>query len=91
VKALNGSGSVVLGGSSEGCSANTFHGVVTIKGNTAGVSIEENVFASSLKVTANSGGTTVVGNTVAAGLTVTGNSGTVKDTPNEVEGHSKLQ
>ncbi len=91
VKAVNGSGSVVFGGSSEGCTPDEFHGVVTVKGNTAGVTIEEDTFAASLKVQSNVGGTTVTHNTIAGSLTVKSNSPTVHDTPNEVEGSSKIQ
>jgi hypothetical protein len=89
VKALDGSGPVVFGG--EGCAPNTFHGNVTVNGNTGGVTIEGNTLAATLKVQGNSGGTTVTGNTVAGSLTVTGNAGSVTDTPNEVEGKQKLQ
>jgi hypothetical protein len=91
VKALDGSGSVVLGGSGEGCSANTFHGNVAATGNTAGVSVEENTFGASLKVQSNAGGATVAANKIAGSLTVKSNTGTVVDAPNEVEGKSKLQ
>jgi hypothetical protein len=91
VKAINGSGSVVMGDGTEECAANSFHGAVTVKGNTAGVQIEANSFSSNLKVQNNAGGATVINNTVAANLTVTGNTGTVTDKPNEVEGKSKLQ
>jgi hypothetical protein len=91
VKAINGSGAVILGQGDEECSANTFNGAVTVKGNQEGVLINGNAFGSNLKVQNNAGGTTVANNTVAAGLTVTGNTGAVVDTPNEVEGKSKLQ
>jgi|GEM_PF-123951 len=90
VKAVGG-GSVVLGEGTAECPSSMFHGGVTIKGNTAGVLVDENVFHGALKVTGNEGGTTVTNNTVAGSLTVTGNSGTVVDGPNEVEGKSKLQ
>ena len=59
--------------------------------NQEGVLVNGNAFGSNLKVQGNAGGTTVANNTVAAGLTVTGNTGAVVDTPNEVEGKSKLQ
>ncbi len=91
VKASNGTGAVVLGEGDGECPASMFHGVVTIEGNTAGVSIDENTFHASLKVTGNGGGVTVTGNTVAGALTVTGNTGTVIDRPNEVEGRKRLQ
>ena len=39
----------------------------------------------------NDGGTTVINNKVAGELVVKGNTGTVVDTPNEVEGKSKIQ
>ncbi|HEY2216574.1 MAG TPA: HYR domain-containing protein, partial [Solirubrobacteraceae bacterium] len=90
VKAVAGSGSVVLGDGGE-CAADTFHGAVTAKANTAGVKIVGDTVHSALKAIGNEGGTTVSGDTVAASLTVTGNSGVVTDTPNEVEGKSKLQ
>jgi hypothetical protein len=90
VKASDG-GSVVLGEGTSGCSSDTLHGAVTVKGNTGGVLIDEDAFGGALKVTGNGGGTTVTNNTVAGSLTVTGNSGTVVDKPNEVEGKSKLQ
>jgi hypothetical protein len=90
VKAVSGTGSVVMGDGGE-CAGNSLHGVVTAKANTAGVKVVGNTLASSLKVLNNSGGTSVTGNTVAGALTVTGNSGSVTDTPNEVEGKSKIQ
>ena len=91
VKATVGSGPVLIGDGTAECAASTFAGPVTIKGNTAGVSIDGNVFDSSLKVTGNVGATTVTNNKVAGALTVTGNAGTVLDEPNEVKGKSKLQ
>ena len=91
VSANNGSGPVVIGEGTTGCSASTFAGAVKVEGNTAGVSIDGNVFEAVLKVTGNAGGTTVTNNTVAGSLTVTGNTGTVVDEPNEVAGKSKLQ
>lgn len=94
VKAINGSGSVVMGEGGEACSANSFHGTVTAKANQAGVLIDENAFNAfnaSLKVQNNAGGSTVRNNTVAGSLTVTANTGTVIDTPNEVEGKTKIQ
>jgi hypothetical protein len=90
-KAINGSGSVVLGEGDAECPSSTFHGTVTIKANQAGVLVDENAFLSALKVQTNQGGTTVINNTVAGSLIVTGNTGTVVDTPNEVEGKSKIQ
>ncbi len=91
VEATNGSGSVVIGEGTAGCSASTISGPVTVKNNTGGVSIDGNVVAGPLTVTGNSGGTTVTNNKVHGPLTVTGNTGTVVDKPNEVEGPSKLQ
>jgi hypothetical protein len=91
VTATNGSGAVILGEGTAECASSMFHGGVTIKGNTAGVLVDEDVFHGALKVIGNAGGTTVTNNTVAGALTVTGNSGMVTDTPNEVEGKSKIQ
>jgi hypothetical protein len=91
LNATAGSGSVVFGEGSPECASSKFGGTVTIKGNTAGVLVDENTFASSLRVLSNEGGTTVINNTVAGALTVTGNSGTVTDKPNEVEGKVKVQ
>jgi hypothetical protein len=91
VKANNSTGSVVIGEGNAGCPSSTLHGNVTIKGNKAGVLIDENALHGSLKVTGNAGGTTVVNNTIAGSLTVTGNTGTVVDKPNAVEGPTKLQ
>jgi hypothetical protein len=90
-KAINGSGSVVMGEGSAECGSSSFHGAVTVKGNTASVLIDGNSFHSALKVLNNSGGTTVTNNTVGAALTVKGNTGTVVDHPNEVEGKEKVQ
>ena len=84
-------GSVVIGEGNEECPPSTFGGVVTIKENKAGVLIDENVFSASLKVINNEGGTTVINNKIAGELIVKGNTGTVVDTPNEVEGKSKIQ
>jgi hypothetical protein len=91
VKASAGSGAVIIGDGSAGCSANTFYGTLTAVNNTAGVSIEDNAIHGSLKVKGNQAGTTVIDNTVAGSLTVKSNTGTVVDEPNEVEGSSKLQ
>ena len=91
VTASNGSGPVVIGEGTPGCSASTISGAVTVEDNTAGVSIDANVFEAGLTVTGNAGGTTVINNTVAGSLTVTGNTGTVVDKPNKVAGKSKLQ
>jgi len=91
VTAVNGTGSVVLGEGNEECPPSKFGGVVTIKGNKAGVLIDENDFSASLKVLNNEGGTTVINNKIAGELVVKGNTGTVVDTPNEVEGKSKIQ
>ena len=68
-----------------------------MKSNTGGVTIEgtalveENMFHGNLMVSSNSGGATVRNNSVAGSLTVKGNTGTVIDSPNAVEGKSKLQ
>ncbi len=91
VTILASSGSVVIGEGTAGCSASTFKKEATLQGNSAGVSIDDNVFHKSLTVTAGSGGTTVVENKVSKNLTVTGNSGKVTDKPNEVKGASNLQ
>ena len=87
----NSTGSVVIGEGNEECPPSKFGGVVTIKENKAGVLIDENVFSASLKVINNEGGTTVINNKIAGELIVKGNTGTVVDTPNEVEGKSKIQ
>jgi hypothetical protein len=91
VKILQNTGPVMLGGNSDGCSPNTFHGTVTVKESTGGVVLEGNTIASTVKVLNNSPSTSVVNNTIASSLTVTGNTGSVTDSPNEVEGKSKLQ
>ncbi len=88
---VNSTGSVVIGDGSEACPSNKFGGKVTVKGNKAGVLVDENMFGSFLKVLNNEGGTTVINNTVAGELVVKGNTGTVIDTPNAVEGKSKIQ
>ncbi|HWG09548.1 MAG TPA: hypothetical protein VN672_11150 [Solirubrobacteraceae bacterium] len=91
LKAINGSGSVVIGEGNEACGPNNVHGTATIKGNKAGVLVDENVFYSALKVVSNQGGTTVVNNKIAGEFIVKGNTGTVVDTPNEAEGKVKIQ
>jgi acetyl esterase/lipase len=91
VTAVNGTGSVVIGEGNEECPPSKFGGVVTIKANKAGVLIDENDFSASLKVLNNEGGTTVINNKIAGELVVKGNTGTVIDTPNAVEGKSKIQ
>jgi len=91
VKAVGGSGSVVIGEGNAECPSNTLHGTVTVKSNKAGVLIVGNTLLASLKVLSNSGGVTVTSNSIGGGLTVKGNSGTVVDKPNEVEGASKIQ
>jgi hypothetical protein len=88
---LTGVSSVVMGEGSETCGADSFHGSVTVKGSSAGVSIEQDAFHSSLTVSSNSGAIAVTDNTIAASLTVKGNTGTVIDRPNVVEGKSKVQ
>jgi lysophospholipase L1-like esterase len=84
-------GSVVIGEGSAACPSSSFGGAVTIKGNQAGVLVDENTFGSFLKVLNNGGGATVTNNKVAGELVVKGNTGTVVDTPNQVEGKSKIQ
>ena len=97
VNVSNGSGPVVIGDGSDECPASTFYGTVTLKGNTAGVVIEgqalidENVFHGSLKVVTGTGGATIANNEVHGSLTVKGNAAPVIDTPNFVEGKSKIQ
>jgi hypothetical protein len=96
-KVVGTSGPVTLGKPGDECAASSFFGKVSLKSNTGGVTVEgtamveENMFHGSLLVQSNSGGTTVRNNTVSGSLTVKGNSGTVIDTPNAVEGKSKLQ
>jgi hypothetical protein len=96
-KVVGTKGPVTLGEAGGECAASSFFGNVSVKSNTGGVTIEgtalveENMFHGNLSVMSNSGGTTVRNNTVAGSLTVKGNSGTVIDTPNTVEGKSKLQ
>jgi len=96
-KAVGTSGPVVLGQPGSECDASSFFGNVTVKSGTGGVTIEgsalveENMFHGNLNVSSNSGGVTVRNNNVAGSLTVKGNSGTVVDSPNAVEGKSKLQ
>jgi hypothetical protein len=91
LKAIGGSGSVVIGEGNEACGSSNLHGTATVKANKAGVLIDENVFFSALKVLSNEGGTTVINNTIAGEFIVKGNTGTVLDTPNEAEGKVKIQ
>ncbi len=97
VKLSDGAGPVVLGGGGGECPASTFYGSVNVTGNADGVEIEgealvdENVFHGSLKVNNNDGGTTVSNNEIHGSLTVKGNAAPVVDTPNTVEGKSKVQ
>jgi acyl-homoserine-lactone acylase len=91
LKAVNDSGSVVIGEGDEGCAANGVYGTTTLKGNKAGVLVQGNTFYATLKVLKNEGGTTVIDNRIAGELIVKGNTGTVVDTPNEVEGAEKIQ
>jgi hypothetical protein len=91
VKALNGTGSVVMGEGGPECAANTFHGSVIVKGNQAGVLVDENLFHANLSVQGNSSGVTVTNNTIAGSLLIKNNTGTIVEHPNEVEGKSKLQ
>lgn len=89
-KVSSTTGSVVIGDGGE-CAANSLHGPVTAKTNVAGVKLIGNDLESAAKVLSNEGGTTVKSNTIGGSLTVKGNTGTVIDTPNEVEGKSKVQ
>jgi len=91
LSASNGTGAVVIGEGNTACAPNAIHGATTLKGNTAGVTVNGDSFHASLRVISNASGATVVGNTIAGTLTVSGNTGTVIDSPNEVEGRSKLQ
>jgi hypothetical protein len=91
VSLVGGSGAVQLGGTSDGCSPDTFNGNVTVKSTSAAVSIEGNTVAASVKAESNTVSTVVTGNSIAGSLTVKGNTGPVTDTPNEVEGKEKLQ
>jgi hypothetical protein len=94
---LTGTTGPVTIGAAGGCAASSFYGGVSVKGGKGGVTIEgtamveENMFHGSLAVSSNAGGTTVRNNAVNGSLTVKGNSGTVIDSPNSVEGRSKLQ
>jgi hypothetical protein len=90
-KVIASGGSVVIGEGNEACGSSNLHGTSTVKGNKAGVLIDGNVFYAALKVLNNEGGTTVIDNKVAGELIVKGNTGTVVDTPNTVEGKSKIQ
>jgi hypothetical protein len=90
-KVIASSGSVVIGEGNEACGASNLHGTTTVKANKAGVLIDGNVFYAALKVLSNEGGTTVTNNKIAGELIVKGNTGTVIDTPNTVEGKSKIQ
>jgi hypothetical protein len=90
-KVIASGGSVVIGEGNEACGSSSLHGTTTVKGNKAGVLIDGNVFYAALKVLNNEGGTTVIDNKVAGELIVKGNTGTVVDTPNTVEGKSKIQ
>jgi hypothetical protein len=89
-KVSSTTGSVVIGDGGE-CAANSLHGPVTAKTNVAGVKLIGNDLESAAKVLSNEGGTTVKSNTIGGSLTVKANTGTVIDTPNEVEGKSKVQ
>jgi hypothetical protein len=91
LKAVGGSGSVVIGEGDEACGSSNLHGTVTLKGNKAGVLVDENALFSALKVLSNEGGTTVINNTIAGEFIVKGNTGTVVDAPNEAEGKVKIQ
>jgi hypothetical protein len=90
-KVIASSGSVVIGEGNEACGSSNLHGTTTVKANKAGVLIDENVFFAALKVLSNEGGTTVINNKIAGELVVKANTGTVVDTPNQVEGKSKIQ
>jgi hypothetical protein len=91
------SGPVTLGQEGGGCAPDRFFGVVTLKANSGAVTVqgeglgEPNVFHGSLKVISNTGGVIVSDNEVASALTVKGNAAPVIDTPNVVEGKSKVQ
>jgi hypothetical protein len=97
VKVANSSGPVVIGDGTSGCAPSNFFGAVTLKGNTAAVTVEGeslvngNVFHGTLKVMNDTGATTVTDNEVLGSLTVKGNAPPVIDTPNVVEGKSKVQ
>jgi len=91
MKVSSSTGPVTLGEGDLECPGNAFSKGVTLKGNTAGVSVLENQFDSTLSVTSGGGGTVVTANNVKGRLTVTGNSGAVTDRPNTVGGRLKLQ
>jgi hypothetical protein len=86
VKVTGSSGSVVIGEGTAECGTSTFSKTVTIKGNTAGVSVDEDVFDANLKVTENASGTTVTNNKVTGSLIVKGNTGGTTVTNNKVTG-----
>jgi len=95
VEVTGATGSVVIGdgtaGQQGGCGVNFIHGSVTVKNNTAGVSIRANTISGPATVTGNAGGTTVKSNMVMGSLTVLANSGAVIDQPNYVTGPEQLQ
>lgn len=90
-KVTGSPGALVIGEGTPECAGNTIGGNATVEGNTAGVTIDHDIFGASLTVSGNSGGATVTYDKVARNLTVVSNTGIVSDRPNEVGGKSRLQ
>ena len=97
VKIAGSSGPVSIGDGTSACPPSNFYGAVTIKGNAAAVTVEGeslvdgNVFHGALKVMNDTSSTTVTNNEVLGSLTIKGNAAPTLDTPNVVEGKSKVQ
>lgn len=83
-------GPVVIGDGGD-CAANSVGKAVSLKENTAGVSLVGNTVKAGVTAKENTGGTTVTHNAITGILTVLGNALPTVDTPNQVTGHSKLQ
>jgi hypothetical protein len=90
-KIAGASGAITIGDGA-GCGGSSFKSGLTVTASSGTAAVIGNQLGAKLTVTHDSGSaTTVTHNTVGKALTVTANSGTVIDTPNTVNGKTKVQ
>jgi acyl-homoserine lactone acylase PvdQ len=86
VVAINGTGPVVIGEGNAGCPVGLISGPVTLKGNEAGVVVNDILVGGPLTVANNGGGVTIVNDSLFGPVSVTGNTGGTTVTNNSVFG-----
>jgi hypothetical protein len=77
-------GPVLLGGTP--CAADTITGLVTLTGDTGGVTLDGATISGPARITGNAGPVTVIGNTISGPASITGNTGGTVVAGNSVNG-----